>query len=46
MKMKRDVYQKVKQIITNSMNEAKAFDDINVKPEHIILAMLIDDDNE
>ena len=28
------------------MNEAKAFDDINVKPEHIILAMLIDDDNE
>jgi ATP-dependent Clp protease ATP-binding subunit ClpA len=46
MKMKREPYPKVKVIITQSMKEAKSFDDVNVKPEHIILSILIDDDNE
>ena len=44
--MKREPYPKVKVIISQSMKEAKAFDDVNLKPEHIILSMLIDDDNE
>ena len=28
------------------MKEAKSFDDIKVKPEHIVLSILLDDDNE
>jgi ATP-dependent Clp protease ATP-binding subunit ClpC len=28
------------------MKEAKSFDDVKVKPEHIVMSILIDDDNE
>ena len=27
------------------MKEAKAFDDVKVRPEHIVLSILLDDDN-
>jgi len=46
MKMKKDIYPKVKSVINLSMKEAKSFDDVNVKPEHILLALLIDEENE
>ena len=44
--MNREIYPKVKIIMTNSIKEAKNFDDVKVRPEHIILSMLLDDDNE
>lgn len=44
--MNREVYPKVKLIISESMKEAKSFDDVKVRPEHIILSTLLDDDNE
>jgi ATP-dependent Clp protease ATP-binding subunit ClpC len=44
--MNREIYPKVKIIINHSFKEAKSFDDIKVKPEHIILSILLDDDNE
>jgi len=44
--MNREIYPKVKIIINHSMKEAKSFDDIKVKPEHIVLSILLDDDNE
>lgn len=44
--MNREIYPKVKIIMNNSVKEAKSFDDIKVRPEHIILSILIDDDNE
>ena len=45
-KMNREIYPKVKLIISESMKEAKSFDDTKVRPEHIVLSMLNDDDNE
>jgi len=44
--MNREIYPKVKLIITQSMKEAKSFDDVKVRPEHIVMSMLLDDDNE
>lgn len=44
--MNREIYPKVKLIISQSMKEAKSFDDVKVRPEHIVLAMLVDNDNE
>lgn len=44
--MNREIYPKVKIIMSHSVKEAKSFDDIKVRPEHIILSILIDDDNE
>ena len=46
MRMKKIVQPKVKQIVSLSMKEAKAFDDINVKPEHILISLLNDEKNE
>jgi ATP-dependent Clp protease ATP-binding subunit ClpC len=43
--MNREILPKVKVIINHAMKEAKSFDDIKLKPEHIILSMLTDDDN-
>lgn len=37
---------KVKVIMNQSVKEAKSFDDIKVRPEHIVLSILSDDDNE
>jgi ATP-dependent Clp protease ATP-binding subunit ClpC len=44
--MNREVYPKVKIIINESMKEAKSFNDSKVRPEHLVLSMLMDDDNE
>jgi ATP-dependent Clp protease ATP-binding subunit ClpC len=44
--MNREIYPKVKVIINHSMKEAKAFDDVKVRPEHIVLSILLDDDNQ
>ena len=44
--MKRDILPKVKTIISQAIKEAEAFDDPKVKPEHIILSMITDNDNE
>ncbi len=44
-RMNREILPKVKVIIKDAMKEAKSFDDIKLKPEHIILSMLTDDDN-
>jgi len=43
--MNREVFPKVKVIISHSMKEAKAFDDVKVRPEHIVLSILLDNDN-
>jgi ATP-dependent Clp protease ATP-binding subunit ClpC len=44
--MNREIYPKVKVIISAASNEAKIFDDVKVRPEHIVLSILNDDDNE
>ncbi len=44
--MNREIYPKVKIIINHAMKEAKNFGDVNVRPEHIVLSILLDDDNE
>ncbi len=44
--MNREIYPKVKVIMNQSIKEAKNFDDSKVRPEHIILSILSDDDNE
>lgn len=43
--MKRDISPKVKAIMKNAFNEAKAYDDIKLRPEHIMISILINDDN-
>ena len=43
--MNREIYPKVKIIMTNSIKEAKNFDDVKLRPEHIILSILSEDDN-
>ena len=44
--MNREIYPKVKVIMNQSIKEAKNFDDSKVRPEHIVLSILSDDDNE
>jgi ATP-dependent Clp protease ATP-binding subunit ClpC len=44
--MNREIYPKVKIIMNHAIKEAKSFDDVKVRPEHVILSMLIDNDNE
>jgi ATP-dependent Clp protease ATP-binding subunit ClpC len=44
--MNREIYPKVKLIMREAMKEAKTFDDIKVRPEHIVLSMINDNDNE
>jgi ATP-dependent Clp protease ATP-binding subunit ClpC len=44
--MNREIYPKVKIIMSHSVKEAKSFDDVKVRPEHIILSILVDNDNE
>ena len=44
--MKRNILPKVKLIISQAIKEAEAFDDPKVKPEHIILSMISDKENE
>ena len=44
--MNREIYPKVKLIISHAMREAKTLSDVNVSPEHIVLSIITDDDNE
>ncbi|TXG86576.1 MAG: ATP-dependent Clp protease ATP-binding subunit [Spirochaetes bacterium] len=44
--MNREIYPKVKIIMSHSVKEAKSFDDVKVRPEHIIMSILVDNDNE
>ena len=44
--MNKEIYPKVKIIMSHSVKEAKMFDDIKIRPEHIILSILSDNDNE
>jgi hypothetical protein len=40
--MNRDI-PKVKIIISHSMKEAKSFDDVKIRPEHLVLSILLDE---
>lgn len=44
--MNREIHPKVKLINNRAMKEAKSFDDVKVRPEHIVLSTITDDDNE
>jgi len=44
--MNREILPKVKAIINQAIKEAKSFDDVKVRPEHIILSTLLDNDND
>lgn len=44
--MKKRIRPKVKEILENAIVEAESFDDTLVKPEHIFLSILMDDNNE
>ena len=44
--MNREIKQKVKNIIKKAMTDAKSYDDKEVRPEHLINAILVDDDNK
>lgn len=44
--MNRDIYPKVKVIINQAMSEAQSFDDIKIRPEHIVLSLINDNDND
>ena len=43
--MNREITPKVKHIINNAMKEAKLNQDSHIKPEHILLALLLEDSN-
>lgn len=44
--MRNEILPKVKKVINESSKEAKYFDDVNIKPEHIVLSILTDNDNK
>jgi len=44
--MNKDTFPKVKVIMNKSIDEAKSFDDVTVRPEHIVLSILVDGENE
>ena len=44
--MNREISPKVKSIINQAMKEAESFDDVKLRPEHIILSILSDESNE
>ncbi len=43
--MNHEIYPKVKFIINKAMQEAKNFDDTKIRPEHIVLSILNDDND-
>ena len=43
--MNREIVPKVKVIMNSAMNEAKSNEDVLVRPEHILIAILLDDNN-
>lgn len=44
--MSREVLPKVKDIITSAIKEAEALYDVKLRPEHIVLSILADNDND
>lgn len=44
--MERKIHPNFKEIINKSMSEAKNFSDINIKPEHILMPILLDNKND
>ena len=44
--MSKEIFPKVKFIINKANEESKSFDDNKVRPEHLVLALLNDNDNE
>jgi ATP-dependent Clp protease ATP-binding subunit ClpC len=44
--MDRKIDPKVKIIMNQAIREAKEHDDIKIKPEHVVLSMMLDNDNE
>lgn len=44
--MSRKIDPKVKIIMNQAINEAKDHDDNKIKPEHVLLSMVLDNDNE
>jgi ATP-dependent Clp protease ATP-binding subunit ClpC len=44
--MKNEILPQVKKIVGDSEKEAKYFDDINIKPEHVFLSILNNKDNK
>jgi ATP-dependent Clp protease ATP-binding subunit ClpC len=43
--MNKDIHPKLKAIINQAIKESQAFDDLKVRPEHLILSMINDNDN-
>jgi ATP-dependent Clp protease ATP-binding subunit ClpC len=43
--MNKDIHPKLKAIINQAIKESQSFDDLKVRPEHLILSMLNDNDN-
>ena len=43
--MSKDIHPKLKAIINQAVKESQGFDDVKVRPEHLILAMINDKDN-
>ena len=43
--MNKDIHPKLKAIINQAIKESEAFDDLKVRPEHLILSMINDNDN-
>ena len=43
--MNKDIHPKLKAIINQAIKESESFDDLKVRPEHLILSMLNDNNN-
>jgi ATP-dependent Clp protease ATP-binding subunit ClpC len=43
--MNKDIHPKLKAIINQAIKESQSFDDLKVRPEHLILSILNDNDN-
>jgi ATP-dependent Clp protease ATP-binding subunit ClpC len=44
--MERKIHPNFKEIMNKSMSEAKQYSDVNIKPEHILMPILLDDKSE
>jgi ATP-dependent Clp protease ATP-binding subunit ClpC len=44
--MNREIGPKVKVIVRDAIKEAKAYDDIELRPEHVVLSIINNDDNK
>jgi ATP-dependent Clp protease ATP-binding subunit ClpA len=44
--MSKDIHPRVKIVINKAIKEAQTLDDIQVRPEHIIISILTDEEND